>query len=145
MLDAWFASDVAQQCAACGHLVPEAPFFLQLGESKGAPLFVNGFIDLLAYDADVPSGQALAVDYKTGKSLVTSEARRAAYEVQAQTYAYALLQQGFEQVALQFVFVEQNEGGELPVETFPAPGEFYSSADDLRDALLAHLSQASLS
>lgn len=145
MLKAWLASGAAQQCAACDHLVAEAPFFLQLnGEDAEKPLFVNGFIDLLAYDGEAVGATAHVVDYKTGRSLTTSETRRAAYEVQAQVYAYALLQQGFAAVDLQFVFVEQSEAGAPPVEVFPATGACYTSAADLRSQLLKKIDAISL-
>ena len=139
MLDGWFASGTARMMAAKAHLVPEAPFFVRLTDTAAVtPIDLNGFIDLLAYDSE--TGEASVVDYKTGTSLRTPADRHAAYEVQALTYAYALLQQGFASVTLRFVFVEQPDAtGELPVEVFPAEGCAYTSVGDVREALLARI------
>lgn len=158
-LTRWLASPVAQQMAAARTLRAEVPFFIPLADSGSAPatgnaasandgadgtaqggagaLTLNGFIDLLAYDA-FGTGCAHVVDYKTGCHLDTDAKRRAAYEIQAQCYAYALLLQGFERVELDFVFVDQPDAAhpQLPSVThFPAPGHAAYSREALRAQL----------
>lgn len=141
-LERWTASPVARQMEAHAHLDAEAPFFIPLAErgaEGGSPLTLYGFIDLLAYDR-FGSGTAHVVDYKTGRSLKTDTDRRAAYEIQAKCYAYALLLQGFQDVDLDFVFVDQPDEGDpaIPQVThFPAPGQPRYE----REALRAQLEQ----
>lgn len=139
-LERWTASPVARQMEAHEHLDAEAPFFIPLAEGAaegGSPLTLYGFIDLLAYDA-FGSGEAHVVDYKTGRSLKTDADRRAAYEIQAECYAYALLLQGFRNVELDFVFVDQPDP-EIPavpqVTHFPAPGQAPYTPEALRARL----------
>ena len=69
-------------------------------------LHLEGFIDLLAYD-ELGKGEAFVVDYKTGTSLLPNE-RRAHYQIQAYTYAYVALLQGFSSVRLTFVYVDEH-------------------------------------
>ena len=150
MLARWFDHAICAEMASRAQLVPEEQFFVELGQPQDAtdftadqPVRLTGFIDLLGYDTKA-AGPAFAVDYKTGTSLTTPQARHAAYEVQALVYAYAILLQGYESVNLRFVFVEQDMDGQLPVEEFPAAGEAYTSADEVRALILAKLAQVEL-
>jgi ATP-dependent helicase/nuclease subunit A len=136
-LRAWVSSGLATRIARHARLRAEVPFWLQLddGDGRHDPLVMQGFIDLLAYD-EMGEGTAFVVDYKTGFSLDTDAKRREAYEVQAMTYAYAVLSQGFEDVRLSFVFVEQrDEDGKAPIVEFPAPDETPYQVDALRQEL----------
>ena len=132
----WLGSDVAREMAVHARLEPEAPFAVELPEIEGRPpLCLTGFIDLLAYD-ERGRGPARVVDYKTGTFLDTDEARRAAYETQARCYAYALMCQGFSQVTLDFVFVDQPDAEGMPaICAFPAPGEPAWTMESLREYL----------
>lgn len=137
----WAASPVARSMEAHTFLKAEAPFFIPLAEAgiapDGGPLTLYGFIDLLAYDA-FGTGAAYVVDYKTGRSLATDADRRAAYGIQAKCYAYALLLQGFRDVELDFVFVDQPDpdNPSIPqVAHFPAPDEARYTRESLRREL----------
>lgn len=146
-LEGWLACPVAQKMASYNNLVAEAPFWVQLSDAtndtpqasaalpaRGA-LVLQGFIDLLAYDT-LGNGCAYVVDYKTGTFLTTEQQRRDAYHIQAKVYAYALLCQGFSQVKLSFVFVEQPDAdGHPQVVEFPAEGEADYTIDTLREDL----------
>ena len=129
----WIASPVAVEMASHAHLLPEPPFYVGVSAGDGEiPITLDGFIDLLAFD-ELGRGVAHVVDYKTGRFLDTDEKRRASYEVQAKCYAYALMLQGFEEVRLSFVFVDQpDDAGNPQVCAFPAPGEPPYALDDLR-------------
>lgn len=156
-LESWIACPVAERMAAQDYLVAEAPFWVQLADATDAadaayaaghevapgsahargPLVLQGFIDLLAYNT-FGQGQALVVDYKTGTALTAEAQRRAAYEIQAKVYAYALLCQGFDTVKLQFVFVEQPDAqGNPQVVEFPPTGEADYTIDTLCRELVA--------
>ena len=139
----WLGSDVAREMASHACLEPEAPFVVELPAIEGAPpLCLTGFIDLLAYD-ERGSGAAHVVDYKTGTFLDSDAARREAYETQARCYAYALMCQGFAEVTLEFVFVDQPDGAGMPALcTFPAPGEPPWTLDELRGYLAREISRS---
>ena len=133
----WIASPVAREMASHAHLLPEPPFYVRVPVPGGADVTLDGFIDLMAFD-ELGAGAAHVVDYKTGRFLDTDEKRRNSYEVQAKCYAYALMLQGFEEVRLSFVFVDQPDGeGHPQVCEFPAPGEQPYDLEGLR----AYLSQ----
>lgn len=140
MLERWLNSEVAGQMQARDTVVPECPFAVKLAEGGPGfrPIVLQGFIDLLAYDA-FGSGIAHVVDYKTGKHLQTDAERRRDYEAQAQTYAYALLLQGFDDVQLDFVFVDQPD---RLVTHFPAEGESPYTVQILRSRLGALVGSA---
>lgn len=129
LLERWLGSPQARRVQDCRCAVPEQPFWVALEAPDGAvrrsPLVLQGFIDLLAYD-EYGRGCAYVIDYKTGSRLRTHEERREAYGLQAACYAYALLQQGFDEVVLDFVFVDQPDPAnpDIPTATrFPAEGE----------------------
>lgn len=148
LLERWLGSPQAHRVESCAQVVPEQPFWVQLEASDPAarrsPLVLQGFIDLLAYD-EYGRGSAYAVDYKTGSRLRTDRERREAYGLQAACYAYALLLQGFDEVVLDFVFVDQadpDHPDRPDVTRFPAPGEApYDAAalDGLRELIVGRL------
>ncbi len=71
------------------------------------PLYLEGAIDLLAYD-ERGQGRALVVDYKTGgHEQESAEQLQAKHALQASCYAYAVLRQGFARVEVVFVRVER--------------------------------------
>lgn len=148
LLERWLGSPEARAMQAHAHVVPEQPFWVRLrdgDEAAGrAPLVLQGFIDLLAYD-EPGCGRASVIDYKTGSHLEGDAERRAAYGLQAACYAYALLLQGFDEAVLDFVFVDQPDPcdpGRPSTTRFPGPGEDpydRSSLDRLRQFILQHL------
>ena len=140
-MEVWLSSDVARDMAAHAYLEPEAPFVVELPKVEGAAqLCLTGFIDLLAYN-ERGSGPARVVDYKTGTYLASDETRRAAYETQARCYAFALMCQGFSEVTLDFVFVDQPDDDGMPaICAFPAPGEPVWTMDGLCDYLVREVS-----
>ncbi len=107
-LERWCASDIAHAMASRKHLRAELPFFVafpQSGES-GAFAYLEGSIDLFACDA-MGEGTACIVDYKTGGTPDESPAAlRAKHRLQAQCYAYAAFERGFERVEATFARVE---------------------------------------
>lgn len=148
LLERWLGSPEARAMQGHAHVVPEQPFWVRLrdgDEAAGrAPLVLQGFIDLLAYD-ELGCGRASVIDYKTGTHLQGDAERRAAYGLQAACYAYALLLQGFDEVVLDFVFVDQPDPadpGRPSTTRFPSPGEEpydRASLDRLRQLILQHL------
>ena len=107
----WMASDAAAQAATFGVLVPEAPFYVALQGTQGEPIHLEGAMDLLCHDAPTQQDEprrAFIVDYKTGGSAAeTADNLRAKHDLQARCYAYVALTQGFDEVELAFVRVEQ--------------------------------------
>lgn len=107
----WMASDAAAQAATFGVLVPEAPFYVALQGTQGEPIHLEGAMDLLCHDAPTQQDEprrAFIVDYKTGGSAAeTADDLRAKHDLQARCYAYVALTQGFDEVELAFVRVEQ--------------------------------------
>lgn len=104
-LERWFASDVCARADAHDDLGAEVPFLARI-DCEGEPLLLEGEIDLLATDHD--GARAFVVDYKTGGSRKESpEQLLEKHSLQANCYAYALLLQGYEEVELDFVRVEQ--------------------------------------
>ena len=107
----WMASDAAAQAASFDVLVPEAPFYVALQGTQGEPIHLEGAMDLLCYDAPTQQGEphrAFIVDYKTGGSAAeTADDLLAKHDLQARCYAYVALTQGFDEVKLAFVRVEQ--------------------------------------
>ena len=82
-------------------------------KTQKEPLFLEGAIDLLAYDA-YGQGKALIVDYKTGGHADESQQTlQRKHLLQAQCYAYVVLSQGFENIEVVFVRVER------PDTTYP--------------------------
>lgn len=109
----WMASDAAAQAASLDVLVPEAPFYVALQGTQGEPIHLEGAIDLLCHDTPTQQGEprrAFIVDYKTGGSAAeTADDLLAKHDLQARCYAYVALTQGFDEVELAFVRVEQSD------------------------------------
>ena len=107
----WMASDAAAQASAFGVLAPEAPFYAALQGTQGEPIHLEGAMDLLCHDTPTQQGEprrAFIVDYKTGGSAAeTADDLLAKHDLQARCYAYVALTQGFDEVELAFVRVEQ--------------------------------------
>ena len=107
----WIASDAATQAASFDVLVPEAPFYVALQGTQGEPIHLEGAIDLLCHNTPTQQGEprrAFIVDYKTGGSAAeTADDLLAKHDLQARCYAYVALTQGFDEVELAFVRVEQ--------------------------------------
>jgi RecB family exonuclease len=74
---------------------------------------VEGAIDLLATDAG--STEALVIDYKTGDRGLSIEQIEARHRMQANFYAWVLMDQGFEEVECAFCCVEVDDGSGGPV------------------------------
>ncbi len=107
-LERWCASDAAHTMASNAQLHAELPFFVAFPRSSGdeASAYLEGSIDLLACDA-MGEGTAYIVDYKTGGTPdETFEALHGKHQLQAQCYAYAAFERGFERVEATFVRVE---------------------------------------
>ncbi len=139
LLDRWLNSPQAAFAASHAQVCPEFPFWVQLQEAEGLrnQLVLEGFIDLLAFD-EPNRGSAYVIDYKTGIGYDTDEKRRGAYGLQAACYAYALMMQGFEDVQLDFVFVDQPnpaKPGEPIVVRFPGQGEPAFDLEQLRSLI----------
>ena len=107
----WLASDAAHEAASFSTLTPEAPFYAALQGTQGEPIHLEGAMDLLCHDGPAPHGnprRAFIVDYKTGGlASETADELRAKPDLQARCYAYVALSQGFDEVELAFVRVEQ--------------------------------------
>ena len=107
----WMASDAAAQAASFDVLMPEAPFYVALQGTQGEPIHLEGAMDLLCHDAPTQQGEprrAFIVDYKTGGSAAeTADDLLVKHDLQARCYAYVALAQGFDEVELAFVRVEQ--------------------------------------
>ncbi|MCL1846673.1 MAG: UvrD-helicase domain-containing protein [Coriobacteriia bacterium] len=100
----WFSSSVYRQTLAFADPAPEVAFCVPY---EG--VFLEGAIDLLCMDRE--NARAFVVDYKTGGSPdETPEELHNRHLLQAQCYAYSLLNSGFEQVDLVFARVEQLDG-----------------------------------
>ena len=84
---------------------------MALQGTQGEPIHLEGAIDLLCHDAPTQQGEprrAFIVDYKTGGSAAeTADDLLAKHDLQARCYAYVALTQGFDEVELAFVRVEQ--------------------------------------
>ena len=132
-LERWFSSNLAAGIAKKETLLAEVPFFVEIpaGESFVDQVFLEGEIDLLAFDA--PNGgfdgaTAYVVDYKTGGS-PTEGAHQLdlKHVLQAACYAYALICQGFAAVEASFVRVEQPSAAD---SRQPQVVSYRFSADD---------------
>lgn len=110
----WCASSLRREVRRHGLVRAEVPFFLAVDSSFGD--YVEGAIDLLATDPDAPD--ALVVDYKTGDRALTLAEIEARHRMQANFYAYVLMQCGMERVTCAFCCVELDAG-----ELGGTPGE----------------------
>ena len=123
-LAAWFSSERYAATRRFDHRRAECPFFV---EAHGVQL--EGFIDLLCVDDG--GAEALIIDYKTGTSGEGDELRER-YTLQAQCYAYAVLDAGLAH-HVELAFVRPEAGMEEVVFSFDR-----ASVDELADALVAN-------
>lgn len=127
----WLASDLCARFMAHDRIFAEVPFMLEL-DVEGEPLFLEGEIDGLAWDASDQEKQAFFIDYKTGgTSQETESALYKKHLLQAQCYALALLEQGFTAVEANFIRVEQTD----PADTNQPHVVAYSFTTHDREAL----------
>ena len=107
-LELWSNSAIRQEALAHDVIIAESPFTLQVDSEYGN--YVEGAIDLLAYNKG--SKDALVVDYKTGDKGLSATQIYEHHQMQANFYAYVLMQRGFTKVECAFVCVEVEEAGQ---------------------------------
>ena len=107
-LELWSNSAIRQEALAHDVVIAESPFTLQVDSEYGN--YVEGAIDLLAYNKG--SKDALVVDYKTGDKSLSATQIYEHHQMQANFYAYVLMQRGFTKVECAFVCVEVEEAGQ---------------------------------
>jgi ATP-dependent exoDNAse (exonuclease V) beta subunit len=107
----WEGSAIRREALAFDLVRPEVPFFVRVESHYGN--YVEGAIDLLACDRGAT--EALVVDYKTGDVGLTLEQIEDRHRMQANFYAWVLMDQGFEAVECAFVCVEVDDGAGGPV------------------------------
>lgn len=113
-LDLWANSEIRQEALAHDVVIAESPFTLQVDSKYGN--YVEGAIDLLAYNKG--SKDALVVDYKTGDKGLSAAQIYEHHQMQANFYAYVLMQCGFTKVECAFVCVEVEEAGQPHVARY---------------------------
>ena len=113
-LELWSNSAIRQEALAYDVVIAESPFTLQVDSEYGN--YVEGAIDLLAYNKG--SKDALVVDYKTGDKGLSAAQIYEHHQMQANFYAYVLMQRGFTKVECAFVCVEVEEAGQPHVARY---------------------------
>lgn len=113
-LELWSNSAIRQEALAHDVVIAEFPFTLQVDSEYGN--YVEGAIDLLAYNKG--SKDALVVDYKTGDKGLSATQIYEHHQMQANFYAYVLMQHGFTKVECAFVCVEVEEAGQPHVARY---------------------------
>lgn len=113
-LELWSGSEIRQEALAHDVVIAESPFTLQVNSEYGN--YVEGAIDLLAYNKG--SKDALVVDYKTGDKGLNATQIYEHHQMQANFYAYVLMQRGFTKVECAFVCVEVEEAGQPHVARY---------------------------
>ena len=113
-LELWSNSAIRQEALAHDVVIAESPFTLQVDAEYGN--YVEGAIDLLAYNKG--SKDALVVDYKTGDKGLSATQIYEHHQMQANFYAYVLMQHGFTKVECAFVCVEVEEAGQPHVARY---------------------------
>ena len=113
-LELWSNSAIRQEALAHDVVIAESPFTLQVDSEYGN--YVEGAIDLLAYNKG--SKDALVVDYKTGDKGLSATQIYGHHQMQANFYAYVLMQRGFTKVECAFVCVEVEEAGQPHVARY---------------------------
>lgn len=113
-LELWSNSTIRQEALAHDVVIAESPFTLQVDSEYGN--YVEGAIDLLAYNKG--SKDALVVDYKTGDKGLSATQIYEHHQMQANFYAYVLMQCGFTKVECAFVCVEVEEAGQPHVARY---------------------------
>ncbi len=107
----WEASDLRREALSYQLVRAEVPFFVQVESRYGR--YVEGAIDLLACDRG--ARHALVVDYKTGDVGLTFQQIEDRHRMQANFYAWVLMDQGFDGVECAFCCVEVDDGTGGPV------------------------------
>ena len=110
-IERWEKSELRAEAMAHELLRAEVPFFVRVDSRYGE--YVEGAIDLLACDR--AGREALVVDYKTGDVGLTLQQIRDRHRMQANFYAWVLMDQGFEWVECAFCCVEVDDGRGEPV------------------------------
>ena len=113
-LELWSNSEIRQEALAHDVVIAESPFTLQVDSEYGN--YVEGAIDFLAYNKG--SKDALVVDYKTGDKGLSATQIYEHHQMQANFYAYVLMQRGFTKVECAFVCVEVEEAGQPHVARY---------------------------
>ncbi len=113
-LELWSNSAIRQEALAHDVVIAESPFTLQVDSEYGN--YVEGAIDLLAYNKG--RKDALVVDYKTGDKGLSATQIYEHHQMQANFYAYVLMQHGFTKVECAFVCVEVEEAGQPHVARY---------------------------
>ena len=113
-LELWSNSAIRQEALAHDVVIAESPFTLQVDSEYGN--YVEGAIDLLAYNKG--SKDVLVVDYKTGDKGLSATQIYEHHQMQANFYAYVLMQHGFTKVECAFVCVEVEEAGQPHVARY---------------------------
>ena len=113
-LELWSNSAIRQEALAHDVVIAESPFTLQVDSEYGN--YVEGAIDFLAYNKG--SKDALVIDYKTGDKGLSVTQIYAHHQMQANFYAYVLMQRGFTKVECAFVCVEVEESGQPHVARY---------------------------
>lgn len=113
-LELWSNSAIRKEALAHDVVIAESPFTLQVDSEYGN--YVEGAIDLLAYNKG--SKDALVVDYKTGDKGLSATQIYEHHQMQANFYAYVLMQRGFTKVECAFVCVEVEEAGQPHVARY---------------------------
>ena len=135
---AFAASPLCARLAAARGVRREAGFAFALEPDGGGPL-VNGFIDVLAREAD---GTVLVVDYKTDR-LDEDDTPDAlierAYTIQRKVYALAALQEGAERVEVAYALTERPDE---PVSATFSRADAPALADALHDLAAGVLAEA---
>ena len=108
----WHSSAIRAEALSHTTLLAEVPFFAQATGSKFGQ-HLEGTIDLLA--SDPGSATALVIDYKTGDRNLSLAEIHERHEMQANFYAWALMERGYEFVECAFVCVEREEEGGQPL------------------------------
>ena len=101
-LERWNNSAIRAEALSHTLVRSEVPFCLE--RPYGDKRYLRGAIDLLA--TDPKSTHALVVDYKTGDKSLSPAEIIAAHRMQANVYAYVLMQRGYTKVECAFVCVE---------------------------------------
>lgn len=107
----WEGCELRRETRAFGLVRAEVPFFVRVDSTFGT--HVEGAIDLLC--CNPASTEALVVDYKTGDRGLTPAEIEDRHRMQANFYAWVLMDQGFEEVECAFACVELDDGAGGPV------------------------------
>ncbi len=117
-LEAWWATPLCSRALSAATVVAELPFFS--AQDGGASGYVTGSIDLFSSNGD---GRALVVDYKTGETYLDEAGAAERHAMQARYYAHVLMEQGYREVEVAFVLVENVRGGSPLTVSFSFEGE----------------------